>query len=124
MMSPKFETPAQANVKMNVIPRMHTDCKKKEEKKKLTKHIGIMVQNGVEIGRVESARCHGDRLHRPTLLGGIVNVDRSWVGNVRIENVDGVCKLNPPRRKNAERIEHTKKGMKNSYLGEVTGRVD
>ena len=52
-----------------------------------------MVQNGGEICRVESARCHGDRLHRPTLRGGIVNVDRSWVGSVRIKDVDGVCEL-------------------------------
>ena len=61
-----------------------------------------MVQNGGEIGRVESGRgggCarYGDRLHRPTLIGDIVNVDRSWVGRVHIEKIDGVCEL-PPQK--------------------------
>jgi hypothetical protein len=65
------------------------------KKNKLTKHIGIVVQNSCEIGSVKSAGC--DRLRRPLLAGDIVNVDRSWVGSVRIENVDGVCELTPRR---------------------------
>jgi hypothetical protein len=73
----------------------------KKRKKKLTKRIGIMVQNGSEIGIVESAQC--DRLQRPTLGGGIVNVDRRWVGSVRIENVDS----NYAPEESAERFEHT-----------------
>lgn len=50
-----------------------------------------MVQNGGKIGRDKFVRY--DCLHRPILGGGIVNVDRRWVDSVRIENVDGVCKL-------------------------------
>jgi hypothetical protein len=52
-----------------------------------------VVQNGGEIGIVEGIRYN--RLLRPTLGSGIVNVDRGWVCSVRIENVDGVCKLSP-----------------------------
>ena len=52
-----------------------------------------MIQNGGKIGRVESARCYGNRLHRPTLRSGIVNVDSSGVGSVHIKEVDGVCEL-------------------------------
>lgn len=84
------------------------DFETKKRKKKLTKHIGIMVQNGGGIGRVVSARCarrNCDRLGRPTFLGGIVNVNRIWVGSVRIENVDGVCELTPHN----EHIEHAKR---------------
>jgi hypothetical protein len=83
---------------MNVIQHgvRTTKQQQKKRKKKLTKRIGIMVQNGGEIGIVESAQC--DRLQRPTLGGGIVNVDRRWVGSVRIENVDGVFKLRPRRK--------------------------
>ena len=51
------------------------------EKKKLTKHIGIVIQNSCEIGRVESARC--DQLHRPTLAGGIENEDGLAVSALR-----------------------------------------
>ena len=75
-----------------------------------------MVQNGVEIGSAEAVRY--DRLCRPILAGGIVNVDRRWVGGVRIENIDGVCKLG---KEFAERIE---RNSESSYLREVTGRVD
>ena len=67
--------------------------KYEKKERKLTKHIGIMVQNGGKIGRVESARCYGNRLHRPTLRGGIINVDSSGVGSVHIKEVDGVCEL-------------------------------
>lgn len=63
---------------------------------KLTKHIGIMVQDVGGIDKAEIARI--DRLNGPTILGGIVNVDRIWVGSVCIENVDGVCELTPPIR--------------------------
>jgi hypothetical protein len=81
---------AQTNASES-YPAWRTDYGTKKKKEKLTEHIGIMVQNGGEIGRVESAR--GDRLRRPTLRGGIVNVDRSRVSFVHIKKVDGVCEL-------------------------------
>ena len=51
-----------------------------------------MVQNGNKISIVETSG-HGNRLHGSTLRGGIVNVDRSRVGCINIEKVEGVCVL-------------------------------
>ena len=76
---------------MDVIQYGVWTMKQNKKKKKLTKHIGIMVQNGGEIGRIERVYC--DRLCGPTLSFGIVNIDRIWVGCVRIKNVDGVKEL-------------------------------
>ena len=67
-----------------------------------------MVQNDGEIGVVDSVRWDCDLLHRPSLITDSVNVDRSRVGFVRIDNVDGVIKLTPER----VAIEHTKEQMK------------
>ena len=56
--------------------------------KAITKHVGVVVQDGAERGGIEGPKC--DSLGGPRFSSSIVNVEGRRVFGIAIENVDGV----------------------------------
>jgi len=54
----------------------------------VTKHVGVVVQDGTERSGIEGPKC--DSLGGPRFGRSIIDVEGRWVLGVAIENVDGV----------------------------------